>query len=98
MKEKMLIGVFYIIEITLLLLSFFLSIPGVIKIIGIVFMIVLTILTTKINNSIKDWKRYIKKWDNPELTFEEFYSLYSIMPEKFQLNRFEHHHRRLNFH
>lgn len=89
MKEKMLIGVFYIIEIALLLLSFFLSIPSVIKIIGIVFMIVLMILTTKINNSIIDWERYIKKWDDPELTFEEFYSLYSVMPEKFQLNSFD---------
>ena len=89
MKEKMLIGVFYIIEITLLLLSFFLSIPSVIKIIGIVFMIVLMTLTTKINNSIIDWERYIKKWDDPELTFEEFYSLYSVMPEKFQLNSFD---------
>lgn len=89
MKEKMLIGVFYIIEIALLLLSFFLSIPSVIKIIGIVFMIVLMILTTKINNSIIDWERYIKKWDDPELTFKEFYSLYSVMPEKFQLNSFD---------
>ena len=89
MKEKMLIGVFYIIEIALLLLSFFLSIPSVIKIIGIVFMIVLMTLTTKINNSIIDWERYIKKWDDPELTFEEFYSLYSVMPEKFQLNSFD---------
>lgn len=89
MKEKMLIGVFYIIEIALLLLSFFLSIPSVIKIIGIVFIIVLMTLTTKINNSIIDWERYIKKWDDPELTFEEFYSLYSVMPEKFQLNSFD---------
>ena len=52
-------------------------------------MIVLMTLTTKINNSIIDWERYIKKWDDPELTFEEFYSLYSVMPEKFQLNSFD---------
>ena len=89
MKEKILIGIFYIIEIILLVLGFFLSIPSVIRIIVIVFIIVLIVLTTKINNSIIDWKRDIKRWNDPELTFKEFYSLYSIMPEKFQLNRFD---------
>lgn len=89
MKEKILIGIFYIIEIILLVLGFFLSIPSVIRIIVIVFIIVLIVLTTKINNFIIDWKRDIKRWNDPELTFKQFYSLYSIMPEKFQLNRFD---------
>ena len=35
-----------------------------------------------------DWECYIKKWDYPELTFEEFYSLYTVMPENFGLNEF----------
>ena len=47
------------------------------------------ILTVKLRNSIRDWELHIKEWDNPELTFKEFYSLYSVMPEKFQLNRFD---------
>jgi len=46
------------------------------------------ILTVKLRSSIHDWECYIKNWDNPELTFEEFYSLYSIMPENFGLNEF----------
>ena len=49
-------------------------------------MTVIIILTVKLRNSMRDWERYIKKWDDPELTFEEFYSLYTIMPENFGLN------------
>ena len=47
------------------------------------------VLTVKLRSSIRDWELHIKEWDNPELTFKEFYSLYSVMPEKFQLNRFD---------
>lgn len=89
MKRKIIINILYIIEIILLSLLFLKFFPSVIMIVGIIFMIVLIVLTTKINNSISDWERHIKNWDNPELTFEEFYSLYSVMPEKFQLNRFD---------
>lgn len=46
------------------------------------------VLTVKLRSSMRDWKRYIKKWDDPELTFEEFYSLYTVMPENFGLNEF----------
>jgi hypothetical protein len=51
-------------------------------------MVGIIILTVKLRNSIRDWKLHIKEWDNPELTFKEFYSLYSVMPENFGLNEF----------
>ena len=51
-------------------------------------MVGIIILTVKLRNSMRDWERYIKEWDYPELTFEEFYSLYTIMPENFGLNEF----------
>lgn len=47
------------------------------------------ILTVKLRRSLRDWECYIKKWDNPELTFKEFYSLYTVMPEYFTLNKFD---------
>lgn len=46
------------------------------------------VLTVKLRNSIRDWECHIKNWDYPELTFKEFYSLYSVMPENFGLNEF----------
>ena len=48
--------------------------------------VLIIIKTITLNNSIHDWKCYIKKQDDPELTFEEFYSLYTVMPENFRLN------------
>ena len=46
------------------------------------------ILTVKLRKSMRNWERHIKNWDYPELTFKEFYSLYTIMPENFGLNEF----------
>ena len=46
------------------------------------------VLTVKLRSSMRDWERYIKKKDDPELTFKEFYSLYTVMPEYFILNKF----------
>ena len=54
---------------------------------GLIALII--IKTIRLNNSMHDWECHIKERDNPELTFKEFYSLYSVMPEKFQLNRFD---------
>lgn len=51
---------------------------------GLIALII--IKTIRLNNSIRDWECYIKDWDNPELTFKEFYSLYTVMPENFRLN------------
>lgn len=47
------------------------------------------ILTVKLRKSMRNWEGYIKEWDNPELTFKEFYSLYTAMPEYFTLNKFD---------
>ena len=47
------------------------------------------ILTVKLRKSMHNWEGYIKEWDNPELTFKEFYSLYTAMPEYFTLNKFD---------
>lgn len=57
------------------------------------------ILTVKLRNSIRNWELHIKEWDDPELTFKEFCSLYSVMPEKFQLNRFNvtYRHKHISF-
>lgn len=88
MKRKIIIGILYIIEIAFLLLLFFKSFPSVIRITGIIFIIFLMVLTTKLNNSIIDWELHIKDWDNPELTFKQFYSLYIVMPEHFTLKNF----------
>ena len=84
----MIINISLIIEIVLLFVVFCkiklwwlcLLIAGII--VGII------VLTVKLRSSMRDWERYIKKWDDPELTFEEFYSLYTIMPENFGLNEF----------
>lgn len=47
------------------------------------------VLTAKLRKSMRNWECYIKKWNNPELTFKEFYSLYTAMPEYFTLNTFD---------
>lgn len=89
MKTKLIFGITYIIEAILLFFVVFKvrNFPVWISLIGLIILIIVG--TIKLDRSIHDWERYIKKWDDPELTFEEFYSLYSVMPEKFQLNRFD---------
>lgn len=83
------INISLIIEIVLLLVIFCKIEPLWLWLLMIGIMVVIIILTIKLRNSIYDWKLHIKNWDDPELTFEEFYSLYSVMPEKFQLNNFD---------
>lgn len=83
------INISLIIEIVLLLIIFCKIEPWWLCLLMIGIMVVIIILTVKLRNSIRDWELHIKNWDDPELTFEEFYSLYSVMPEKFQLNRFD---------
>lgn len=85
----MIINISLIIEIILLLVIFCKIKLWWLGLLMIGIMIVIIILTVKLRNSIYDWERYIKKWDNPVLTFKEFYSMYTVMPEKFQLNRFD---------
>lgn len=85
----MIINISLIIEIVLLLVIFCKIELWWLSLLMIGIMIGAIIITVKLRNSMRDWKRYIKKWDDPELTFKEFYSLYSVMPEKFQLNRFD---------
>lgn len=83
------INISLIVEIVLLLVIFCKIELWWLSLLMIGIMIGVIILTIKLRSSIRDWERYIKKWNDPELTFEEFYSLYSIMPEKFQLNNFD---------
>ena len=83
------INILLIIEIVLLLIIFCKIELWWLSLLMIGIMIGAIILTIKLRSSIRDWELHIKEWDNPELTFEEFYSLYTIMPEKFQLNRFD---------
>jgi len=85
----MIINISLIIEIILLLVIFCEIKLWWLWLLMIGIMVGIIILTVKVRGSIRDWKLYIKEWDAPELTFEEFYSLYSVMPEKFQLNRFD---------
>lgn len=89
MKTKLIFGITYIIEVILLFFVVFKvrNFPVWISLIGLIILIIIG--TIKLDRSIHDWECYIKKWDDPELTFEEFYSLYSVMPEKFQLNKFD---------
>ena len=89
MKTKLIFGITYIIEAILLFFVVFKvrNFPVWISLIGLIILIIVG--TIKLDRSIHDWACYIKKWNDPELTFEEFYSLYSVMPEKFQLNRFD---------
>lgn len=83
------INISLIIEIILLLVIFCKVEPWWLWFLMMGVMTVIIILTVKLRGSIRDWELHIKEWDNPELTFKEFYSLYSVMPEKFQLNRFD---------
>ena len=85
----MIINISLIIEIILLLVIFCKIKLLWLWLLMVGIMVGIIILTVKLRNSMCDWERYIKKWNDPELTFEEFYSLYSVMPEKFQLNRFD---------
>ena len=84
----MIINISLIIEIVLLFVVFWEIELGWLCLLMVGIMIGAIILTVKLRNSMRDWERYIKKWDYPELTFEEFYSLYTIMPENFGLNEF----------
>lgn len=89
-EVDMKVNISLIIEIVLLLVIFiFCEIkPWWLWLLIICIMIGIIILTIKLRSSIRDWERHIKNWDNPELTFKEFYSLYTIMPENFELNEF----------
>lgn len=85
----MIINISLIIEIVLLLVIFCKIELWWLSLLMMGIMIGAIILTIKLRSSMRDWECYIKKWNDPELTFEEFYSLYSVMPEKFQLNSFD---------
>ena len=82
------INISLIIEIILLLVIFCKIKPWWLWLLMMGIMVGIIILTVKLRNSIRDWELHIKEWDNPELTFEEFYSMYTIMPENFGLNEF----------
>ena len=82
------INISLIIEIILLFVVFCKTEPGWLSLLMIGIMIGAIILTIKLRSSIRDWEHYIKDWKCPELTFKEFYSLYSVMPENFGLNEF----------
>lgn len=84
----MIINISLIIEIVLLFVVFCKIEPGWLCVLIAGIMMGIIILTAKLRRSIRDWERHIKNWDYPELTFEEFYSLYTIMPENFGLNEF----------
>lgn len=85
----MIINISLIIEIILLLVIFCEIKLWWLWLLMIGIIVAIIILTVKLRNSIRNWELHIKEWDDPELTFKEFYSLYSVMPEKFQLNRFD---------
>lgn len=84
----MTINISLIIEIVLLLVIFCKIELGWLCLLMTGIMIGAIILTIKLRSSIRDWERHIKNWDYPELTFKEFYSLYTVMPENFGLNEF----------
>ena len=84
----MIINISLIIEIILLLVIFCEIKLWWLWLLMMGIMVGIIILTVKLRNSMRDWERYIKEWDYPELTFEEFYSLYTIMPENFGLKEF----------
>jgi len=87
MKRKILFSILVVGEVILLLRIFiFCEVNWIIWLLLIGLMILIIVGTVKLYNSIRDWERYIKDWDNPELTFKEFYSLYTVMPENFRLN------------
>lgn len=88
MRRKIFFCILYLLEFALF---FFILFYSRIKwwwlwllLLGLITLII--IKTIRLNNSIRDWERYIKERDYPELTFKEFYSLYAVMPENFKLN------------
>ena len=83
------INILLIIQIVLLLVIFCKIELWWLWLLMIGVMVGTIILTVRLRNSMRDWERCIKKRNAPELTFKEFYSLYSVMPEKFQLNSFD---------
>ena len=88
MKRKILFSILVIGELILLLYLFCEVRNWIIWLLLIGLMVLIIVGTVKLYYSIRDWERDIKNWDNPELTFKEFYSLYTIMPENFGLNEF----------
>lgn len=90
MKRKIFFCILYLLEFAFAYLILFYS--GIklwwlwLLLLGLDALIV--VKTIRLNNSIHDWECYIKEWDYPELTFEEFYSLYTVMPENFGLKEF----------
>lgn len=88
MKRKVVFCILYIIECIFLLFVLIKEMPIRIGFFLLVSIILMFIITRKLHKSVFDWERHIKNWDYPELTFEEFYSLYTIMPENFGLNEF----------
>lgn len=83
------INISLIIEIILLLIIFCKIKLWWLWLLMVGIMTVIIILTVKLRSSMRDWERYIKNKDNPVLTFEEFYSMYTVMPEHFILNKFD---------
>ena len=83
------INISLIIEIVLLLAIFCKIKLWWLWLLMVGIMTVIIILTVKLRSSMRDWERYIKKKDNPALTFKEFYSMYTVMPEHFILNKFD---------
>lgn len=92
MKRKILFSILVVGEVILLLRIFLCRRcevrNGIIWLLLVGLMILIIVRTLKLYSSMRDWERYIKEWDYPELTFEEFYSLYTVMPENFELNEF----------
>lgn len=86
MKRKFLFSILVVGELILLLYLFCEVRNWIIWLLLIGLMILIIVGTVKLYYSIRDWERYIKEWDYPELTFKEFYSLYTVMPENFRLN------------
>lgn len=88
MKRKILFSILIVGEVILLLYIFCEVRNWIIWLLLIGLMILIIVGTVKLYNSICDWECYIKKWDNPVLTFKEFYSIYTVMPDHFTLNEF----------
>ena len=88
MNRKILFSILVVGELILLLYLFCEVRNWIIWLLLIGLMVLIIVGTVKLYYSIRDWERDIKNWDNPELTFKEFYSLYTIMPDHFTLNKF----------
>lgn len=89
MKRKILFSILVVGEVILLLYIFCAVGNWIIGTLLVGLMILIIIGTFKLYSSIHDWERYIKKWDNPVLTFKEFYSMYTVMPDRFTLNKYD---------